>query len=88
MSFERQSRKALKNTIEWDVQYRKRGAGLIRERISADSVEEVFTKSRFTQSEDFDFRARKVRVVEYDHLVKERSPEGDWISYSPPTSGT
>lgn len=84
MSFEKESKKALRITIEWAVEYKRPGAGTIREQLPADSVPEVCTKSGFNPPEDHDFRAQKLRVIEYHTHTKTNFPEGDWISYSPP----
>jgi hypothetical protein len=86
MNFEEESRKALKKTFEWYLEYKRPGAGTISERLPADSVEEVFTKSGFNPSEDHDFRARKVWVIEYHNHTKNFILEGEWINYAPPPS--
>jgi Cu2+-containing amine oxidase len=86
MNLEEESRKALKTTFEWDLEYKRPGAGTISERLPADSVPEVFKKSGFNLAEDHDFRARKVWVVEYHNHTKNFFPEGEWINYSPPPS--
>ena len=60
MNFEEESKKALRITIEWDVEYKRPGAGTIHEQLPADSVPEAFTKSGFILAEgDSDFRAQK-----------------------------
>jgi hypothetical protein len=87
MNFEEESKKALRITIEWDVEYKRPGAGTIHEQLPADSVPEAFTKSGFILAEgDSDFRAQKLRVIEYHNHTKIKFPEGEWISYSPPPS--
>ena len=87
MSFEEESKKALRITIEWAVEYKRPGVGTIREQLPAESVPEVFTKSGFLLAEgDSDFRAKKLRVVEYLNHTKTNFPEDNWISYSPPPS--
>jgi hypothetical protein len=87
MSFEEESKKALRITIEWAVEYKRPGAGTIREQLPGDSVPEVFTKPGFGVDEgDSDFRAQKLRVIEYHNHTKTNFPEGDWISYPPPPS--
>jgi hypothetical protein len=62
------------------------GAGTVSERLPADSVAEVFTKSGFNPSEDSDFRARKVSVIEYHTHAKQFIPKGEWIYYTAPPS--
>ncbi len=47
MNFEEESKKALRITIEWYVEYGRPGAGIVLERLPADSVPEVCTKSGF-----------------------------------------
>ena len=83
----KQSKRALKTTIEWDVKYFRPGAGTVSERLPGDSAEEVFPKSGFDPSQDRDLRARKVWVIEYHTHAKEFIPEGDWIYYSPTAIG-
>ena len=86
MNFEEESKKALRITIEWYVEYGRPGAGIILERLPADSVPEACTKSGFNPPEDHDCRAKKVRVIEYHNHTKTYFPKGEWISYSPPPS--
>jgi hypothetical protein len=81
MNLEEESKKALKVTFEWDLEYHRPGAGLIRERLPADSVGEVFTKSGFLHG-DSDFRTRKVWVIEYHNRSKKHFSESEWIDYA------